>query len=128
MKLNNQKRANNTNRMIKSSHEGLIKAKKEYSIRIRSDMIFTNDNSLRLIEQFNYRKEQDCLKKRIIVLPRHHPLRSNTLFAVSDWVFAGLTKDLITYNDITLKNRTSLSKTILMGLHIGRIILSQNNI
>lgn len=94
MTLGNKIRYNNTNRMIISTIKGLRAANRKYSVRIRSDMIFVNDNILKIIGQNDYKKPKKLIKKRIVVIQSHHPYRSHALFAVADWFYAGLTEDL----------------------------------
>ena len=98
--IDQSKTLNNVNRQIVSTFAGLKESKTKYSIKIRSDLVLTNDNLIKVLKLRPKKIEQmplDLLKEYVLVsnvtsinpksrlvLP-HHPC---------DWIYAGLTEDL----------------------------------
>jgi hypothetical protein len=99
---------NNVNRQIVSTFAGLRTSETKYSIKIRSDLTFINNNLLRILDERpikNNEFPEDLLEEYVVVsnvtsinptvslvLP-HHPC---------DWIYAGLTADLHKIWDIGL--------------------------
>jgi hypothetical protein len=99
---------NNVNRQIVSTFAGISSSETKYSIKIRSDLIFINNNLLSILDKRPVKKSkfsEDFLDEYVVVsnvttinpsvslvLP-HHPC---------DWIYAGLTTDLYQIWDIDL--------------------------
>lgn len=97
---------NNINRQLLSTQEGLKRAKRTYSMKLRSDLILTGNKFLEQFDKFQKRSGNYNLFKRKILVPAlftKHTFRYNkhTLypipFHISDWWFFGLTEDLKEY-------------------------------
>jgi len=99
---------NNVNRQIVSTFAGICSSETKYSIKIRSDLTFINNNLLSILDKRpikNSKFPEDLLEEYVVVsnvtsinpsvtliLP-HHPC---------DWIYAGLTTDLHKIWDIQL--------------------------
>jgi len=106
--IDSSKTLNNVNRQIVSTLAGLKSSDTKYSIKIRSDLIFINDNLLSILNKRPIKKNkfsEDLTEEYVVVsnvttinpsvslvLP-HHPC---------DWIYAGLTTDLHQIWDIEL--------------------------
>lgn len=106
--IDSSKTLNNVNRQIVSTLAGIKSSETKYTIKIRSDLIFINDNMLSVLNKRPVKKNkfpEDLLEEYVVVsnvttinptvslvLP-HHPC---------DWIYAGLTKDLHRIWDIEL--------------------------
>ena len=101
-----QKIYNNVNRQILSTKNGLKKATKKYAIKIRSDMKITGTNFLTYFKKFEKRCDEcKILKERVIInnLYCANPYETSFLFHISDWIFFGLTDDILNIWDIPLE-------------------------
>jgi hypothetical protein len=98
---------NNMNRQLLSTQEGLKKATRKYAMKLRSDLILTNNSFLEYFDKFETRIDDYRLFKHKILIStlfsrfnikssKHHN-RINIPFHVSDWWFFGLKEDLDTY-------------------------------
>ena len=87
---------NNLNRMIISTKSGILKSNTKYTVKIRTDIIVKNSNLLHLL--VNIKKPQNGLFDSRIIIPSNwskNPDRhEKMLFHPSDFLYAGLTKDL----------------------------------
>jgi hypothetical protein len=101
-------------RQIVSSINGLKKCTTKYAAKVRSDLIFKNDNFLKYFIKFsdlpsdeNYR----LLKQRVIMFPGCNPNRRMKFpFHPSDWFFFGLTEDVQDIFDIPLIRKNLIKK------------------
>ena len=106
--IDSSKTLNNVNRQLLSTKEGLKLSKTKFSVKVRSDIVFSNNNLKNLLESRPIKKtryQEDVLEQYVIVTnvtsinPRislvlpHHPC---------DWIYAGLTSDLLKIWDIDL--------------------------
>lgn len=95
-------------RQIVSSIEGLKKVKTKYAIKVRSDLIFKNRKILKYFNKFNktnilYDYKYKIVEKRVLLLTTCNPRRRSKFpFNASDWLYLGLTKDVINIFDIPL--------------------------
>ncbi|WP_428049860.1 WavE lipopolysaccharide synthesis family protein [Candidatus Avelusimicrobium caledoniensis] len=89
---------NNVNRQIISTKNGLKKVQRRYALKLRTDISLTSLNFLRYWKKFPKRTD-DCrvLTERVLInnLYCANPHKTNFCFHVSDWVFFGLTEDLL---------------------------------
>ena len=100
---------NNVNRQILSTKNGLKKTTRKYAIKIRSDMEITGTNFLNYFGKFKKRCDEcKILKERVIInnLYCANPHKIKFLFHVSDWVFFGLTEDILNIWDIPLETES----------------------
>lgn len=98
---------NNINRQLFSTKEGLKRASRKYAMKLRSDLILTNDDFLQYFDKFQCRIDDYKLFERKILVPTlftRYTIKSGKLcervlipFHVSDWWFFGLKKDLDIY-------------------------------
>ncbi len=83
---------------IRTTLNGLLKAKTKYCLKTRSDVIFENKNFLKFFDKYKKKnKKYEILKKKVILSsfntidPRKAPLP----FHFSDWFYFGKKEDLI---------------------------------
>lgn len=98
---------NNMNRQLHSTKEGLKRASRKYAMKLRSDLIFTNNDFLQYFDKFQNRIDNYKLFERKILVPTlftRYTTKSGKFyervlmpFHVSDWWFFGLKKDLDIY-------------------------------
>ena len=101
---------NNINRQLVSSYNGIKQAERKYIIKMRSDLILTNNFFLNFYYLFSdFEPEYHLLKKRILTLSlysREFVLRGikkfYVPFYVSDWFLFGTAEDIKDYFDIPL--------------------------
>lgn len=101
---------NNVNRQIVSTFEGLKKVKTRYSFKIRTDIQLLSDNWLLSWNKYPAKNSQWSLfEKKVIVQFIYYCLAdgvdrpvSYAPFFISDWVYFGLTTDLLNLFDIPL--------------------------
>ena len=96
----------NTNRQIVSSINGLRSVKTKYACKVRSDIILLSNSFLKFFDKFSKRSNSYILyKKRVLTYIfscKFKHLDEYTPFHVGDWIFFGLTEDLIKMYDISL--------------------------
>lgn len=88
---------NNLTRQIVSSRAGINECKSKYCLKVRSDVIFINNNIMNM--HMNYGERSPNFKffqERVVVCSvfTRHPRRSGLLFHPSDWISFGLTSDV----------------------------------
>lgn len=110
--MNNVK--SNCFRQIVSTINGLRSVKTKYAFKIRTDHKIVNnkiaDYFLRFNE-YNYDDNYKILKNRVVTLTTCNPYRMTKWpFNISDWIFFGLTEDLINIFDIPLLDEEILKK------------------
>lgn len=104
---NNNPVYNNMNRQLFSTQEGLKKATRKYAMKLRSDLIITDDRFLAYIDKFPARSENynlftnkiltsSLLTRFSLQLKKNLP-KVDIPFHISDWWFFGLREDLNTY-------------------------------
>ena len=99
--LDNPVTFNNVNRQIVSTYEGLKRVKTKFAVKVRSDLIFTNNrilNSLRNIDFAGRNTEYSVLRNHIVVSNQTsiNPKRGQVLpFHICDWIWAGRVDDLL---------------------------------
>lgn len=99
---------NNALRIVKSTKAGLGLLKREWTLKIRSDIIFRSANFINYINKFPVRDEKYVfLKQRVIVSSQFtkeyvywNGRVQPTPFQVSDWLEFGLTEDIKRLNSI----------------------------
>lgn len=98
---------NNMNRQLLSTQAGLKKSQRKYTLKLRSDLILTQNEFLKYFDMFQERTEDYKLFERKILtsalftrynirLPKEKK-QEQIPFHISDWWFFGLTEDLKTY-------------------------------
>lgn len=100
---------NNLNRQLLSTQEGLKKATKKYTLKLRSDLILENTNFLENFNKFPKRIEEYKLFEHKIIVPmlltryyyNNGKTRIKMPFHISDWCFFGLTSDIKKYFENT---------------------------
>lgn len=101
-KFTNKKLYNNMNRMILSTNNGLLKAKRKYTLKLRTDCCIDNTNFLKMFDSFPCRSENYKLFEHRIIAStlfskfavNEHNIKTEIPFHVSDWWFFGLTSDV----------------------------------
>lgn len=103
---------NNMNRQLLSTQAGLKKVSRKYTLKLRSDLILTQNDFLNYFDKFQNRIEDYKLFERKILtstLFTRYNIKSPKLkkrvlmpFHISDWWFFGLTEDINTYFKDTL--------------------------
>lgn len=94
---------NNTNRQLLNTKNGLEKANREYSLKIRTDCILLNNNFINYFNNFDsFNEEYKIFQNKVIVssvYSKEYSLENNLIipFHVSDFYFFGLTKDIKDY-------------------------------
>ncbi len=100
--------ANNVNRQIVSSANGLKATNTIYALKLRSDMLLTGLNFITYFNKFSDFRNPECkvFKSRVVInnLYCTNPIKSKYLFHISDWTQFGLTTDLINLWDIKLQS------------------------
>ena len=92
----------NLNRMVLSTNNGLEKAERKYTLKLRTDACIDNTGFLNLFEKFPARcDEYKLFEHRILASTLYskfaitdHENKVEIPFHVSDWWFFGLTSDL----------------------------------
>lgn len=106
---------NNLNRQLYSTQEGLKRATKKYAMKVRSDIIFTNNTFLNFFDKYQKRIDEYKLFERKILtsavcsrflfndyIKEDRIKTVNLAFHVSDWWFFGLKTDLEKYFAVSL--------------------------
>ena len=98
---------NNLNRQLLSTQEGLKKANRKYAMKLRSDLILTNNSFLDYFDKFQQRTQKYNLFERKILTAalftrfnikvNKQGKRQKMPFHISDWWFFGLREDLNKY-------------------------------
>ena len=91
------------NNQIVSSQNGLKLARRQYTLRMRSDTVLTGTNFLNYFVTYNRYPNNGILKKKVVVLPTFNPRRAGHgrfLFDTCDWLFFGLTEDIKNIYDV----------------------------
>lgn len=107
------KTKNNINRQIVSTKEGLNRATRKYSLKIRTDILLENTNFLNYFGKYIERNESvSILNERVLInsLYTRDFNKITLLFHPSDWVFFGLTEDLKNIWDIPLQDEPQTSR------------------
>ena len=133
---------NNINYQIKSSFLGLKKAKNNYALKIRSDMVFKNTDFIDFYLD-NYlinRGKRKCLQHRVLIPSMYtlNPFSKERMpFHFSDWFQFGTTNDLKTIwsidyfslndaifyrNNSYVKNSNNLEKLFLTRIAVEQYI------
>lgn len=103
----------NINRQTLSTQNGLKKATREYSLKLRSDSVLLGKKFLNYFGKYQKRNEHcKILKERVLVLNWHTripKLPQPLLFHPSDMIMFGLTEDLINIWDIPLAQEPAFS-------------------
>ena len=102
---------NNLNRQLVSTLNGLKSVKTKYALKVRSNLIFRNNNLLKYFDKFQMTNEKYKVFDRKVIFCSYffkrylgefkyvvHP----TPYHISDWMAFGLTKDLIKLFDVPL--------------------------
>lgn len=105
-----ENKANNLNRIIVSSRNGIACATRKYVLRLRSDLEIKNTKFLKLIDNFTVRNNEASLfKQRIfaydifsIKYDVKNKIQQRALFHISDWCYFGLKEDLEEFFNIPL--------------------------
>lgn len=96
----------NTNKQIVSSLNGLKAVRTPYAVKVRSDLAILSNKFVRYFNKYQKRSEEYKLyKKRILtyIFPsKFKHLDEITPFHIGDWIYFGLTDDLIKMFDIPL--------------------------
>lgn len=109
---------NNCNREIVSTIEGLKLVTRKYAIKIRNDIVFENNRILSLDFRGKNREPAfSFFKERVVVCSIYSRLFAvgeqshifPLLFHPSDWIYFGLTQDLIDLFDIERTNEPEFS-------------------
>jgi hypothetical protein len=105
----------NVNRQIVSSVNGLKRAAKKYALKIRTDFILENNDFIEYFGKFQDRSDEwKILEERVIITslstrnPAKMKLLQPILFFPSDFVFFGLTKDVLNIWDIPLQSKEEM--------------------
>lgn len=95
---------NNINRQIISTLNGLKAAKTKYALKIRTDFVIHHTSFLKYFDKFNKRTEDFCIfKHRVLSICGDKP--SGRVFFPYDFLFYGLTEDLLSLFDISLMTK-----------------------
>ena len=95
---------NNVNRQIVSAIAGLKTVKRDYALKIRSDILLESADFLEYFGRYDGRSPPKLFNSRVLVCssytrnPRAYPVA----YHPSDWIFFGETKDLTDYFDTEL--------------------------
>ena len=114
-KTDKKVKLNNLNRQLVSTKEGLKRATKKYAMKIRSDMIFTNNTFLNFFDMYQERIDEYKLFERKVLtstvcsrfsfndyVEGNRIKTVNLAFHISDWWFLGLKADIEKYFDVSL--------------------------
>lgn len=88
---------NNLNRLIRSTKAGVAAAERPYLLKIRSDLILTDDRFLRTFNKYRAPGPRTVFTRKVVVpliYSRTGYRGFRTPFHVSDWAAFGLTEDL----------------------------------
>lgn len=99
------------NHEIITSYAGVERATREYSVKVRSDMIFHGDILLDYLDRYCYHRDMDykVCRERIIVLPTYNFRRGVSYpYNICDWLYAGYTEDIKNIFDIPLQDAGQL--------------------
>lgn len=109
-----EKYYNNINRQILSTKNGLLKADRKYSIKIRSDMVITSLGFLDYFDIYNNRDDEYSLLDKKVVVPTVYSRNPKRVFPFSfhpsDWFFFGLSKDVCNIWDVELADEPNMSR------------------
>lgn len=101
----------NLNRQIVSTKAGLQKAKRKYTLKIRTDIKLTSNSFLEYFGKFPQRSEKlKLLKERVLVCQYYCRKAEVFPYHLSDWVFFGLTEDVQNIWDIPLAKEPEMTK------------------
>ena len=96
----------NQNRQIVSTVNGLLKATRKYSLKLRSDCALLGTNFLNYFGKYKHRNSKCKILKERVLVNNWHTRRPKQpqpfLFHVSDFFMFGLTEDLLNIWDIPL--------------------------
>lgn len=105
---------NNVNRQIVSSLAGIKRATRPYTVKVRSDILFTGSGFLEYFGKYPCRCDQmRFLRERVLncTLYAKNPRRHFPFpFHPSDWFFFGLREDLLAIWDIPLAQEPEMSR------------------
>ena len=82
---------------IRTSQNGVKKSTKNYILKTRSDVIFSNTNFLDYFDKFKYFNKKNKIFKKKIIISSHYtidPRRNPLPLHFSDWFFFGLKSDI----------------------------------
>lgn len=94
---------NNTNRQLLNTQNGLKKANRKYSLKIRTDSLLLNNNFINYFDKFeSFNEKYKIFQNKVIVssiYSKKYSSENNLMipFHVSDFHFFGLTKDIKDY-------------------------------
>lgn len=103
----------NINRQLVSTINGLKVASKYFSLKLRSDLFLSNNNFLKYFSRYQTRDnnyqffDRKVLISSIYTKKCSHINHMPVCYHPSDWIFLGLTNDLIKYFDIPLADNTN---------------------
>jgi hypothetical protein len=102
----------NLNRMLVSTKEGILRASKPYTMKLRADTVLTGTGFIDLFGVFNERcTEWKILKKRVLTtIATPNPRKDLMCFHPCDWFFFGLTEDVLNIWDIPLAEEPEHSR------------------
>ena len=111
---------NNMNRQLLTTKEGLKKAKRKYAMKLRSDLILTDNKFLDYFEKFQARNGNYRLFNKKILIPAlftrfsiksDKKISTNIPFHISDWWLFGLKEDLdIYFSDTELVDEPNFTR------------------
>lgn len=106
-----KKYQSNCFRQVISSYNGLKACKTKYALKIRTDICLKNSNILDYFEAYNktsFDENFKLLKERVVTLTTCNPnRRTKWPFNISDWIFFGITEDILNIFDIPI-DKTSI--------------------
>lgn len=113
-----ENKPNNLNRILVSSQNGITKATRKYVLRLRSDLVLTNANLLKLTDDFKIRTPDVSLfKQRIfaydifsIKYDTKKTIKQRMPFHISDWCYLGLKEDLQELFNVPLVSEPEFSR------------------
>lgn len=102
---NKENKTNNFNRQLISTKEGLLRADREYCLKLRSDLILKNADFLNYWDKFSCRKDKFKIFKHRVIVSSIYSRESSCLdgnglptpFHPSDFWFFGLSDDIKDY-------------------------------
>lgn len=108
VRMDNEVYLNTTNHQIITTLNGVKKAERKYTIKIRSDMYFINDNCLKYMGRFERHGNKEGWRvfiERVLCLPTYNPNKGMIYpYNICDWFFAGTTIDIQNLFDIPLQD------------------------
>lgn len=96
----------NINRYIVSTQAGISKASRNYILKIRSDIILSNNNFIQYFDKFNKRNLKYCLFNHKVIIPSLYSIKGElgmkkefgkyhpTPYHISDWWAFGKKEDI----------------------------------